>query len=249
MADSEPLPNRLNKASLLAGFLTLGVVLVAGIWLRAGVIGAERWPVRWLDVEGELHRTSAGQIRSAAVDPASAGFFATDLDAVRGAVEALPWVAVAAVGRQWPDALHIRVVEHRPVARWNRDRLLSDQGKVFEVSGSGSMQGMAALDGPEARREEVLENWRQMRHRLASVGQDIDQLSVDERGAWTVRLDSGQILALGRENIHRRLQRYIRVHDELRSTGRPIARVDLRYTNGLSVRWADEAAPEVAHRG
>jgi cell division protein FtsQ len=233
----------------MAGLLMLGIVLVAATWLRAGLIGAERWPVRWLDVEGELHRTSAGQIRSAAVGPASAGFFASDLDAVRAAIEALPWVAVAAVGRQWPDALHIRVVEHRPVARWNRDRLLSDKGKVFEVSGSSSMQGMASLEGPEGRREEVLENWRGMRRRLAAVGLDIDQLAVDERGAWTVRLDSGQILALGRQDIHDRLGRYILVHDELRARGRPIARVDLRYTNGLSVRWADETLPEVAYRG
>ncbi|MEE4638396.1 MAG: cell division protein FtsQ/DivIB [Wenzhouxiangella sp.] len=243
------MPKRLNRAPLLAGLVMIGIVLVAATWLRAGLIGAERWPVRWLDVEGELHRTSAGQIRSAAVGPASAGFFAADLDAVRAAVEALPWVAAAAVGRQWPDALHIRVFEHRPVARWNRDRLLSDQGKVFEVTGSASMQGMASLDGPEARREEVLENWRDMRRRLAAVGLDIDQLAVDERGAWTVRLDSGQILALGRQDIHQRLDRYILVHDELRARGRPIARVDLRYTNGLSVRWADEIMPEVAFRG
>ncbi|NDY96675.1 cell division protein FtsQ/DivIB [Wenzhouxiangella limi] len=239
----------MNKTPLLAGLVVVGIVLVAGLWLRAGLIGAERWPVRWLDVEGELHRTSAGQIRSAAVGPASTGFFATDLDAVRGAVEALPWVAAATVGRHWPDALHIRVVEHRPVARWNEDRLLSDQGKVFEVSGSSSMQGMASLEGPEARREEVLENWRLMRRRLAAVGQDINHVRLDERGAWTVRLDSGQILALGRESVHERLERYVLVHDELRARGRPIARVDLRYTNGLSVRWADEAGPEVAQRG
>lgn len=249
MADSEPLPNRMNKTPLVAGVLLLAMVLVAGVWLRAGLIGSERWPVRWLDVEGELNRTSAGQIRSAAVGPASAGFFAADLDAVRAAVEALPWVAAAAVGREWPDALHIRVVEHRPVARWNRERLLSDQGLVFEVSGSSTLQGMASLEGPEARREEVLSNWVSMRRRLASVGQDIARLRVDERGAWTVWLDSGLVLALGREQIHERLQRYVRVHDDLRARGRPIDQVDLRYTNGLSVRWSDQPTPEVAQHG
>jgi len=239
----------LNRIPLLVSVLLLGILLVAGTWLRTGLVGAERWPVRWLDVEGELQRTSAGQIRSAAVAPASAGFFATDLDAVRRAVEALPWVASAVVGRQWPDALHIRVVEHRPIAHWNRDRLLSDQGEVFAVAGSARMQGMASLEGPDARREEVLANWHQMRRRLAAVGQDIDQLRLDERGAWVVRLDSGQILALGREQIHQRLERYVLVHDDLRARGRPIVRIDLRYTNGLSVRWADEASAEVAYRG
>ncbi|MFP4207175.1 MAG: cell division protein FtsQ/DivIB [Wenzhouxiangella sp.] len=239
----------MTRWPLLTGLVLAGLVLVAGVWLRAGLIGTERWPVRWLDVEGDLHRTSTGQIRSAAVGPASAGFFAVDLNAVRAAVEALPWVATAAVGRQWPDALYIKVVEHRPVARWNRELLISDRGQVFEVGGSSSLQGMPLLEGPDARREEMLENWHRMRRRLAAIGQDIEQLGLDERGAWTLRLDGGQVLALGREHIHDRLERYVQVHDQLRARGRPIARVDLRYTNGLSVRWVDTDEAEVAYRG
>jgi cell division protein FtsQ len=239
----------MNRWALLTGVLIVGGLLVAAVWLRAGLIGSDRWPVRWLDVEGDLNRTSAGQIRSAAVETASAGFFAADLESVRSAVEELPWVASATVGRQWPDALHIRVTEHRPIARWNDHRLLSDRGEVFEVSGSISMQGLALLEGPEPRREEVLDNWRLMRAQLAAVGQDIERLSVDERGAWTADLDSGKQLALGREHIHERLQRYIGVHDQLRAQGRAIARIDLRYTNGLSVRWASQPSLEVAQRG
>jgi len=239
----------MNRWGVLTAVLLIGGVLIAGVWLRTGLIGSERWPVRWLDVEGDLERTSAAQVRSAAFGPASTGFFAADLEAVRAAVEALPWVALAAVGREWPDALHIRVIEHRPVARWNGHRLMSDRGEVFEVSGNVSMQGMVELEGPEARREEVLEHWTHMRRRLALVGLDIERLAVDERGAWTMELDSGKRLSLGREHIHERLQRYVRVHDQLRSQGRPIAGVDLRYPNGLSVRWADLQIQEVAYRG
>jgi cell division protein FtsQ len=239
----------MNRWVVLTGVVIVGCLLVAAVWLRTGLIGSERWPVRWLDVEGDLNRTSAGQIRSAAVESASAGFFAADLEAVRRAVEALPWVASATVGRQWPDALHIRVTEHRPVARWNDHRLMSDRGEVFEVSGTISMQGLALLEGPEARREEVLENWQSMRRKLAVVGQDIERLAVDERGAWTADLDSGKQLALGREHVHERLQRYIGVHEQLRAQGRAISRIDLRYTNGLSVRWASSLSEEVAHRG
>ena len=249
MADSEYVPDRVSRTPVLLSLLILGAALVAGIWLRSGLIGTERWPVSWLDVEGDLQRTSASQIRSAAIGPASAGFFAVDLDEVRNAVEALPWVAGAAVSRQWPDALHVRVVEHRPVARWNDNRLLSDRGEVFEVTGSQSMQGMARLVGPEARREEVLENWRLMRRQLANVGQDIAGLGVDERGAWMVELDSGLSLALGREHMHDRLARYVRVHEKLMAKGRPIAHVDLRYTNGLAVRWAADAAREAVDHG
>ncbi len=249
MADTEHMPGRLIGAPALLAVLVAGALLVTAIWLRTGLIGAEQWPVRWLDVEGSLQRISASQVRSAAIGPASHGVFAVDLDEVRRAVEALPWVAEASVSRQWPDALTVRVVEHRPVARWNDDRLLSDRGEVFEVSGSSSMQGMALLTGPESRRDEVLDQWRRMRRELGSIGQDIARMGVDERGAWTLRLDSGLELALGRDHMDQRLQRYIRVHDELHAQGRPLARIDLRYTNGVAVRWADQPASEEADHG
>ncbi len=249
MANSDALPERLIHPATLATLVVFGGLLLAGVWLRAGLIGAEQWPVRWLDVEGELHRTSASQIRSAAYGPVSSGFFAADLAQVRAEVEQLPWVARAEVSRQWPDAVLIRVEEHRPMARWNDSGLLSDYGEVFEAGGSQSMQGLARLRGPEARREEVWESWNWMRGQLAAVGADIAELSLDERGAWTVRLDGGLELKLGRDSVRARLERFVQVHEELRDLERRPLRIDLRYTNGLAIRWASDNGAEGDQHG
>lgn len=249
MANPEPLPERLISPATLATLVLFGGLILGGVWLRAGLIGAEQWPIRWLDVEGELNRTSASQIRSAAFGPASRGFFAADLAQVRAEIEQLPWVAHAEVSRHWPDALLIRVHEHRPVARWNESGLFSDRGEVFEASGSQAMQGLARLQGPEARRAEVWESWHWMRSRLALVGADVAVLSVDQRGAWTVTLDSGVELKLGRELVRERLERFVQVHEDLRADDRRAVRVDLRYTNGLAIRWAPAAAGEGEQHG
>jgi cell division protein FtsQ len=244
MADSEHQPDRVINPATLASLVLVGVLALGLMWLRSGLVGSDQWPIRWLDVEGDLHRTSASQIRAAAADPASTGFFAADLARVRSNIEALPWVAQAEVSRHWPDALHLRVIEHRPMARWNDNRLFSDQGDVFEVTGSEGMQGLARLSGPDNRRDEVLARWRQMRRELAAVGLDIDQLHLDKRGAWTLVLDNGTELVLGREQIDRRLARFVAVHDELRSTERRARRVDMRYTNGLAVQWHERQSGE-----
>ena len=249
MANPDALPERLISPATLASLVLLGGLILAGVWLRSGLIGGEQWPVRWLDVEGDLHRTSASQIRSAAYGPASRGFFAADLAQVRAEIEQLPWVARAEVSRYWPDALLIRVEEHRPMARWNDSGLLSDRGQVFEASGSQGMQGLARLSGPEARREEVWESWHWMRGYLAGVGADIAELSLDERGAWTVRLESGLELKLGREMVQERLRRFVQVHEELRALERRPLRIDLRYTNGLAIRWAPETGVEGDQHG
>jgi len=239
MADSGNQSERTIGPAWLATAMLAGMALLLALWLRSGLIGGDEWPIRWLDVAGDFKRASASQVRAAVADEAARGFFAVDLASVRGRVEALPWVARAEVSRQWPDALMIDITEHRPVARWNEDRLFSHRGELFSVSGSESMQGLVKLRGPESRSEEVLERWRFMRRRLGSVGRDVARLSVDERGAWTVVLDDKVTLVLGREQMDQRLARYIGAQAALADLERPIKLIDMRYTNGLAVRWAD----------
>lgn len=249
MANTEDQPSRLINPATLASLVLLGSLVLAALWMRSGLIGSEQWPIRWLDVEGELQRTSTSQIRAAAAVSASRGFFAVDLARVRADIEALPWVASAEVSRHWPDALSIRVVEHRPVARWNESRLFSHRGEVFEAVGSDGMQGLARLVGPENRREEVLDTWLWMQRELAAVGLDIRRLAVDERGAWRLELGNGVELILGREQVDERLARFISVHDLLRGDPRRAQRIDMRYTNGLAVRWAGTEPSEGDRRG
>jgi len=233
---------RLIRPAWLATLVLVGTIGLLALWLRSGLIGAEQWPIRWLDIDGELRRASASQIRAAVARPAQRGFFGADLGEVRAAVEGLPWVARAEVSRHWPDALLVRVTEHRPVARWNDRRLLSDQGEEFDVDGSDGMQGLARLHGPQALRSEVFETWQQMRRRLAGAGLDIVRLEVDARGAWQARLDTGLTVIFGRENIHERLARFLSVYPALQRDERWPERIDMRYTNGLAVRWRQSSS-------
>jgi cell division protein FtsQ len=249
MANTENQPERLIGPATLASLVLLGSLVLGALWLRSGLIGTDQWPIRWLDVEGELQRTSASQIRAAAAGPAARGFFAADLGGIRASIESLPWVTSAEISRHWPDALHIVVVEHRPVAHWNEHRLFSDRGDVFEVSGVEGMQGLARLGGPESRREEVLQTWQRMRRELAVIGLDIERLKVDERGAWTLVLGNGLELMLGRQQVDERLARFIAVHDVLRKSEQRPLRVDMRYTNGLAVRWASQSNGENEQHG
>lgn len=249
MANSEHQSDRVMHPASWASLALVAAIVLGALWLRSGLIGSDQWPIRWLDVEGELVRTSASQIRAAAAQPAAAGYFAVDLARVRENIEELPWVARAEVSRHWPDALHLTVVEHRPMARWNEQRLFSDRGDVFEVTGSEGMQGLARLSGPDSRREEVLARWRQMRAELAAVGVDIARLELDRRGAWSLTLDNGVELVLGREQIDQRLARYIAVHDELRNGEKRPRRIDMRYTNGLAVQWHSETQEEREQHG
>ncbi len=243
MADTQPSRNRLISVSMWASIAALGTVVLLGAWLRMGLIGTAWWPIAWLEVSGDLQRTSASQVRATAAPLATDGFFATDLEAIRTDVEALPWVADATVIRVWPDTLKIHLREHQPLARWNESGVLSgatdDGGALLSIDGSEGIQGLVRLYGPSGRHNEVLKAWQTMRPTLAQAGLHVDSLRLDERGSWTVELTNGLTVLLGREQHHTRLARFVAVHDHLRGQDRRAVRVDMRYANGMAVEWVN----------
>lgn len=219
------------------------VALAGSIWWLGGWHDARHWPIRWLEVSGDLERLTAAQVRAAVAQQARRGFFAVDVEKARAEVEALPWVDRASVSRHWPDALQISVSEQKAVARWKDHALISRSGELFEVAGTGGMQGLTRLDGPEGRELEVFQRWQRMRASLASQGLEIRSVELDPRGAWRLELATGQELLLGREEVSRRLERFLSVRSDLRGL-EGIDSIDLRYPNGLALtRMARPAEP------
>jgi cell division protein FtsQ len=224
------------------------IVLAALVWTFGGWQDPDRWPIRWLDVEGHIERTTSAQVRAAVAAEARRGFFVINVDRARRAVEDLPWIAAATVSREWPDALTIEVSEHQPVARWNDDALVSREGDVFEVAGTLGMQGLVQLRGPEARQADVFETWQSLERRMRPVGVEVARVELNRRGAWMLVLDSGWELLLGREQIEARLDRFLAVHERLAQVP-DLDRIDLRYPNGLALRRHDTSSTELVARG
>ncbi|MCF6017432.1 cell division protein FtsQ/DivIB, partial [Xanthomonas perforans] len=55
------------------------------------------------------------------------------------------------------------------------------------------------------------------------------------RRSWSLGLSNGVQIVVGRDDARARLQRFARVLPQLSDPQRPIARADLRYTNGFTV--------------
>ena len=221
------------------------LVLVA-VWLSNGLLASDRWPIQWLQVDGQFQRISPEQVRSQVVSEAGTGFFAVDLRAVKASAEALPWVATAEVRKQWPDTIHVRVLEHRPVARWGTSAMVSDRGHRFEVPGAGRLQGLPMLQAPDSQFALAIEQWQAFREQLQKIGADVDTLNLSERGAWDLRLNNGIHVRLGRDQVESRLARLVAAFPKLQAEAgeRLPETIDLRYSNGFAVQWSEPTTPE-----
>lgn len=226
-------------ASGMLTLLLLFLLTAAGFaWVSMGIVTSERWPIRWLEVNGAFQRVSAEQLRANLTSRVGANFFTVDLQGLQEAALSNAWVSAARVQKQWPDTVRVEVEEYVPVAHWNSGQLIADAGGLFAVPEADEIQGLPWLEGPEGRLGEVLESWAGFDDLLLPLGLEIARLQLDGRGAWSLELSNGTRVQLGREATVERLQRLLVSWESLmRQREVPPVDVDLRYTNGFAVLW------------
>lgn len=190
---------------------------------------------------------SLRHLESTAVDRAlgpevSGNFFHINLDGVRLAFEALPWVRRATVRRVWPNALEVSIEEHRPLAFWNDQQLVNTFGEVYSAS-LGEADGAIGLPrfvGPAGTERLVADRHVEFGRQLAALGLRIERIELSDRQAWTLHLSDGAKVLLGRDagtSGLERLERWVALHPSVSPQLKERPSVfDLRYANGYSIR-------------
>jgi cell division protein FtsQ len=218
--------------------------LVVGILLgSAAFVGYEAHsrPIASVRVAGDLEHTSRRALEEAVAPHVTTSLYAVDVNAVRAAAESLPWVREARVRRVWPDGLQIEVVEREPIARWG-EALVEASGQRFVPGGIEAFTDLPEFAGPVESTEPMLRTYLGLQAELRPAGFEISRLALDERHAWRVELRGGTVLKLGQQEGLEAVQRLMRAFEMV--LGRRLTdaeSVDLRYTNGFSVRWRREA--------
>lgn len=198
-------------------------------------------PVRELAITGALRNVQPDEVRAAAAPLLeSSQLFGVDLDALRAAVERLPWVAHARVNRQWPARLAVRIVEREPFARWGETDALSTEGIIFAPGGIALAPTLPKLGGAEGHEREVMAMYGQLADRLSETPLALAGLTQDARGEWTGTTASGVALRFGRSNPVAQIDRLKKiVLPALDTRLDAVLRIDLRYANGFAVAWRD----------
>jgi cell division protein FtsQ len=244
-----------DNPDLLNGCANALYVLAAAALIYAGVhtaIHSPLLPLRHLALQGELAHVTRAQAEGAAQAGAAGTFFSVDLDAVRRAFEALPWVRKVEVRRLWPDRIEVAIEEHAALARWGSDtqakRLVNTYGEVFEGELPDAVR-LPQFAGPAGSAEELTRRYGAFRQALAPLDLEPRQVLLSPRYAWQLRLSNGLTLELGRDQLKEpvleRLSRFVAFYAQtLGSLNRRLDYVDLRYPNGYALR-----VPEIMHSG
>ena len=239
---------------------------VIGATLLAALAAATWWlsqrpyfTLRGVNIEAaqghRLRNASAPLLRVAVARHVRGNFFAVDLDAVRATFEAVPWVRRASVRRVWPDGLEVAIEEHRPLAFWGDGRLVNTFGELFAANlGEAEEEGeLPQFSGPEGSALQVARRYAELREAVAPLGAHPNSVALSPRYAWTMRLDDGTTLLLGRDQgmpVERRVARWVQAWPEVvASLKRRAGVIDLRYPNGFAIRSLAQLDPAREHDG
>ena len=148
--------NRGFASSILA-VIALFLLAVGGAgWVSMGIVANDRWPIRWLELNGGFQRVSAEQLRASISPLIDESFFTIDLQELRDAATRISWVSSVRIQKNWPDTVMVTIEEFTPIAHWNRGQLISHKGEAFSVPEADEIQGLPWLRGPEGQLDEVL---------------------------------------------------------------------------------------------
>lgn len=201
-------------------------------------------PVQQLSVEAPFQRVTEVQIEAVIAPALGSGFLSVDLDGLSERLLQLDWVKDARVMRRWPDTLAVRISEHHAAARWGEHGLLNVNGELFTKEAKHAFPELPQLDGPLGSEQRVAQLYLQVRGQLAAAHLALDTLEMDDRGALSFTLLSGQEIRIGREDIEARVERFFAVAaPALTNDFDRISYVDLRYSNGFSVAWREQPSP------
>lgn len=222
-----------------------GAIIAAVLLVWGGFTALDR-PIAQVQVGGQFQRVAPVQIEAAVAPFRGAGFLSVDMDALRTALEKIPWVDRVRVERRWPKSVQVMITEHVAAARWGEDGLMNTRGELFLSHTSHIPPELPQLIGPEGTEDQVAKLYLESYPRLLAVGMRLAKVELDPRGAWALTLDNGVQVRLGRQDVQERLERFLRVASPMvASRGSAVSYVDLRYSNGFSVGW--NPVTRVAH--
>ena len=228
-------PAALNRLTRLILF---GALLFT-LW-TVGRAAAEKLAPFWqVSVSGASHAETRAAAKQA-LSKLRGGFFALDLEGVRGRFERLPWVRHAEIRRVWPGRLAIALEEQRAAAAWNDRALLNTHGEVFAVAAMEQYLGLPRVYAPEGTERETARRYGEFVALTKPLGLRVEQIVVNARLSWRVRLhgsDANSVqVELGRDHLSERLARFARFYPQAVASLGSIVRADMRYPNGFAAQ-------------
>ena len=200
-------------------------------------------PIRHVSVNGDFRFIDRSRIEEGMIPHLGTGYFIVNLEEIRRELRQMPLVHEVTVRRAWPDRLLVYITEQVPVLRFGEDGYLNPYAEVFRPGKPLPGLDLPIVYGPPGSEKKLLTDFDGFTDLLEPTGLRISSLVLDGKHACRIRLSNGLEVLLGRRDVAGKIRLLAALLTGPWATERErMARIDMRYSNGVAVAWRDAAS-------
>ena len=165
-------------------------------------------------------------------------FFNINLDYLKNSIEKVAWVKNAYIRRSYPNEVIIFIEEYTPVAVWNNDSYISENGYIF--SANKIEKKLPKISSYSNRNIIIFEYFSLILDgiRKNKLNDKVLLIKENEIRSLTVLLESNIAIKFGSKNIKERIGIFFKAYKTLNTSDlKKIRYIDMRYSNGFSIGW------------
>ena len=220
---------------------TLLLTVCAGstaFFAYAALQSASQRPIQSVAIEGDFVRVTRAEMADLINPLIVDGFLRQPLSTIKQEIERHPWIASVNISRRWPDTLAVSIQEQQAIARWGDKGFLNIYGDFVKIEGNAYLYTLPLIDGNLDQSQVLMQRYQQFAQLLQPYGLQVNALQTDARDEMEVRIAGGLTLHLGQDQVLEKFQRFVLVLERsLKPRLHEIESIDMRYNNGLAVRW------------
>ena len=228
-------------------YLTLLFLLMAGgIWLsRQPYFQIAEITIITPDGTEKLRHADKKRLFETMRPYLTGSFFNVNLHEAQRAASKLDWVRSVKIDRIPPAQIKVTIDEYEPAARWIRNGeqagLVSTHGEVFQAVYA---EELPEFDGDVNEQKVMFEQYENFNNQLKPLRLRIIRLQYSPRGAWSMMLNNGIEVRLGKDETSTRMARFVQAFPRyLQARAQYIDYVDMRYQDAFATRLRSDAPP------
>ena len=170
----------------------------------------------------------------------SGNFFTLSLAPIVNTLLTDDQIKAVRIRRLWPNELSIYITGYEPVAFFNKDKVITAEGHTFKTPPHLKLISAAYVQGPESQAIQIMQQLYLFNKILEPLNLKIKKFVLDH-DLYSMTLSNGLHLTLGNHDCNQRLDRFVKLYASIIGHCEDnIVSIDLRYSNGLAVKWKDQ---------
>jgi cell division protein FtsQ len=208
------------------------------LWFFSFLRHTDLFSIEHISIEGNYSKVNIKEVAAILKPYAHSSLITLDKPDLTQQLLGLPWIKSLTISRSWPHTLIIDITEQHAVARWKNKGLLTEEGFVFSPPANTFPKDLPEIDAPKDLLEASLAQLASMDLMLSVDNLQINSLIIQERNDVSLILQNGVKVLLGSDNVSGHLQRFVNIYPKVfEKRFNQVQYVDMRYTNGMAVKW------------